>query len=407
MSNETGFREQLVYDTLGALKTAKTQADEWPKDHLFAQPAAGLAKADIGFLNALEDPGPRMEGAAAIASIADRQSAYKEALLTHHQPELREIAAHARFTVQLEVPGQGAKVLDFTNDPALAMERYAHEARREFIVAQPAGTSVSLTDTSLKLDASRTSEGTGVFREMFGKQEAREAFTAAEARMIERTGVRPELQEEAKRIWSGSWTSDDGITEVRPFVEKAGDVFLAGREVSYQGGEPSASIEQESLSLEAAKKAAGRAVDDYLFGPTRSSQAQETTAAKEAPSVDKIQVVDGGDKLMYSATAERRNVLQPAAVKEAIAGTRARDAAAEARGEAAIAAPREIRTQEPNTATAGQAHAGATRAAPAATASKETPYVAGKAAASANGLATAKTLQAQAAPAAKPGKHTR
>lgn len=169
-----------VDDPLAALNTGRDQANAWPKNHLKSEPAAELAKVDIALLNAIDDPARRVEGAAAIASIAETQGAYKEALIANHRAEAHEVAAHARFTVQLEAAGKGAEVLHFSNDPAESMERFAQESKRDFISAQPAGTSISLTDSELKLDAARTSEGNGAFREQFGKDEGREAFAAAQ-----------------------------------------------------------------------------------------------------------------------------------------------------------------------------------------------------------------------------------
>ncbi|MFH0134839.1 LPD7 domain-containing protein [Variovorax sp. VaC1] len=176
-----------VDDPLASLRTGREQALAWPKDHLKTEPAAELAKVDIEFLSKIDDPVKRAEGAAAIAAVAETQGAYKEALIANHRAEALEVAAHARFTVQLEAAGKGAEVLHFSNDPAESMERFAQEAKRDFISAQPAGTSVSLTDSASKLDAARTSEGNGAFREQFGKDEGREAFAAAQVSIEART----------------------------------------------------------------------------------------------------------------------------------------------------------------------------------------------------------------------------
>ncbi|RUR71883.1 hypothetical protein EJP67_33035 [Variovorax guangxiensis] len=184
-------------DPLASLLTGREQALAWPRDHLKGESAADVAKVDIDFLNKIEDPAKRAEGAAAIAAIAETQGAYKEALIANHRAEAREVAGHARFTVQLEAAGKGAQVLHFSNDPAEAMERYAQESRRDFISAQPAGTSVSLTDSELKLDAARTSEGTGAFREQFGKDEGREAYAAALVTLAGRASPQPEKESPA------------------------------------------------------------------------------------------------------------------------------------------------------------------------------------------------------------------
>jgi hypothetical protein len=173
---------------LSALLTGKRQAEDWEKQavQLKREPAEALAKADVGLLNEIKDDARRLEGAAAIAAIAETQPAYKEALLANHQAEVHEVAGHARFNVARYTPGQGAEVLDFGNDADAAMLRYAQESKHNAISALPAGGNVTLTDSELKLDAARTSEGHGTFREQFGKEDGRTAFAAAQATLVER-----------------------------------------------------------------------------------------------------------------------------------------------------------------------------------------------------------------------------
>lgn len=174
---------------LEALQVGRRQADQWAKEGMKLEaggPAEGLARGDVQMLNKIEDLRMRMEGAASMAAIAEAQPAYKEALIANHQPEALEVAGNARFNVSRYTPGRGAEVVDFGNDADAAMLRYAEAAKRETVSALPAGGYVTLTDAELKLDAARTSEGHGTFREQFGKEDGRTAFAAAQATLATR-----------------------------------------------------------------------------------------------------------------------------------------------------------------------------------------------------------------------------
>lgn len=162
-----------------ALEAGRAQVASLPKDSLPVRGAADLVRADVRMLNEIEDPVQRDHAAAAMAGIAALQRSYKEALIENHRPEAWEVGVHARFLVQLERPRQSAELMHFTDSPQDAMQRYALESQADFMRSQPPGVSVSLTDAQLKLDASRTSEGRGVFINRYGKEEGREAHEAA------------------------------------------------------------------------------------------------------------------------------------------------------------------------------------------------------------------------------------
>lgn len=162
-----------------ALEAGRAQIALLSKDSLPADGAADLVRTDVRTLNEIEDPVKRDHAAAAMAGMAAMQRTYKEALVEHHRPEAWEVGVHARFLVQMERPRQSPELLHFTDSLQDAMQRYTLESHADFMRSQPPGVSVSLTDAQLKLDAARTSEGQGAFRNQYGKEEGREVHEAS------------------------------------------------------------------------------------------------------------------------------------------------------------------------------------------------------------------------------------
>ncbi len=138
----------------------------------------------------------------------------------------------------------------------------------------------------------------------------------------------------------------------------------------------------------------------------RSQDLARTLRVGKDQVVEKIQVVDGADRLAYSDTRDNRGWRRPLAAEDAMTTLRSRDRAAAEHGEANASSPKVVRTLETREP-AQQAGPAAGRSAPSAP-PVATPYAAGKASTNTSVATTTRSTQVQAAPpAAQPAKKAR